>query len=98
MHTVTRELSFFCAFFAPLQLENITKRKKEKYSNIIANMNLGLIEVDQNESCFLANNSTSDIRFSSKELIGKKSNKFTLTKVSIYLKLKINQELKDWIL
>jgi acetolactate synthase small subunit len=27
---------------------NITKRKK-KYSNIIANMNLGLIEVDQND-------------------------------------------------
>jgi hypothetical protein len=36
-------------------------------------MNLGLIEVDQNESCFLANNSTTDIRFSSKELIGKKA-------------------------
>jgi hypothetical protein len=30
------------------QRRNITKRK-EKYSNIIANMNLGLIEVDQNE-------------------------------------------------
>jgi PAS domain S-box-containing protein len=37
-------------------------------------MNLGLIEVDQNERIVLANNSFSDISgFSSKELIGKKA-------------------------
>jgi PAS domain-containing protein len=34
--------------------EEILRNEKEKYSNIIANMNLGLIEVDQNERIVLA--------------------------------------------
>jgi PAS domain S-box-containing protein len=36
--------------------EEILRNEREKYSNIIANMNLGLIEADQEEKIILANN------------------------------------------
>jgi PAS domain S-box-containing protein len=63
--------------------EEILQNEKEKYSNIITNMNLGLLEVDENERIVLANNSFSEISgFSSKELIGKKATSLLLTQES----------------
>ncbi|UQD55842.1 PAS domain S-box protein [Flavobacterium sp. K5-23] len=60
--------------------EEILRNEKEKYSNIIANMNLGLIEVDHNERIILANNSFCDFSgYSLKELIGKKASSLLLT-------------------
>lgn len=66
---------FFCSF-----MQDISERKKtetklrvqeEKYRNIIANMNLGLIEVDNNEIIQFANQSFANISgFELEELIG----------------------------
>jgi PAS domain S-box-containing protein len=66
---------FFCSF-----MQDISERKKtetrlrvqeEKYRNIIANMNLGLIEVDNNEIIQFANQTFADISgFELGELIG----------------------------
>ncbi|MCZ8089610.1 MAG: PAS domain S-box protein [Flavobacterium sp.] len=50
------------------------KTEKEKYRSIIANMNLGLLEVDKNDVITLANQSFTDISgYSLEELIGKKA-------------------------
>lgn len=52
--------------------EELVRNEKEKYSNIIANMNLGLIEVDENDRITLANHSFCEISgYTSAELIGK---------------------------
>ncbi|MGW9685135.1 PAS domain S-box protein [Flagellimonas sp. 2504JD1-5] len=46
--------------------------QKEKYSSIIANMNLGLVEVDNDENILMVNQSFSDmVGISSDKLIGK---------------------------
>ncbi|MFV8226494.1 PAS domain S-box protein [Christiangramia aquimixticola] len=48
------------------------KAQKEKYSNIIANMNLGLLEIDMNNKIIMANHSFLDLSGYSREaLIGK---------------------------
>ena len=67
---------FFCAFIQDIskrkKAENNLKYQEEKYRNIIANMNLGLIEVDNNEIIQFANQSFSDISgYETNELIGK---------------------------
>jgi PAS domain S-box-containing protein len=55
------------------KLEETLQNEKEKYRNIIANMNLGLVEVDQNERIILANSSFCNISgYSLEELIGTK--------------------------
>lgn len=50
---------FFCAFIADIserkKAENSLKAQEEKYRNIIANMNMGLIEVDRDENILYAN-------------------------------------------
>ncbi|MGB3773897.1 MAG: PAS domain S-box protein [Leeuwenhoekiella sp.] len=62
--------------------ENL-KSQKEKYSNIIANMNLGLVEVDNDDNIIMVNNSFSEISgYSKKELIGKKASNLLLTEES----------------
>lgn len=54
--------------------KNDLQQQKEKYSNIIANMNLGLLEVDTEDRILLANQSFSEISgYDSSELIGKKA-------------------------
>lgn len=68
--------------------EDITIKKKykesleaerEKYSNIIANMNMGLLEVDKNDIIQLANQSFSDMSgFTTAELIGRKASELFL--------------------
>lgn len=64
-------------------IEDITIKKnfrerldaeREKYSNIIANMNMGLLEVDNNDIIKLANQSFLDMSgYKTKELIGRKT-------------------------
>ncbi|EIA09564.1 PAS domain S-box protein [Flavobacterium frigoris] len=54
--------------------EQILQAEKEKYSSIIANMNLGLLEVDLNDVVTMANQSFCDISgYNLDEVIGHKS-------------------------
>lgn len=56
------------------EAEERLKAEKEKYSSIIANMNLGLLEVDNDDVILLANNSFCSMSgFAKEELIGKKA-------------------------
>lgn len=66
----------FCSFIQDIserkKAENNLKFQEEKYRNIIANMNLGLIEVDNEEIIKYANPSFSEISgYDLNELIGK---------------------------
>ncbi|WP_316632481.1 PAS domain S-box protein [uncultured Flavobacterium sp.] len=66
---------FFCSFIQDIserkKVETKLKFQEEKYRNIIANMNLGLIEVDNNETIQYANQSFASISgFEIDELIG----------------------------
>lgn len=55
--------------------------EKEKYRSIIANMNLGLLEVDKSDTITMANQSFCDISgYSLEELIGKKAANLLLSK------------------
>ncbi len=75
------------AYFAMLEDISLKKRydesleiEKSKYQNIIANMNLGLLEVDLDDVITLSNNSFSNISgYTSEELMGKKASEFLLT-------------------
>ncbi|MFV8380017.1 PAS domain S-box protein [Flavobacterium sp. LB3R33] len=61
--------------------EEILQNEKEKYSNVIANMNLGLMEVDTNEDITFANHSFCEISgYDLEELIGKKASDLFLAK------------------
>ena len=54
--------------------------EREKYSNIIANMNMGLLEVDTNDVVLLANQSFCDMSgYSLLELLGNKASDLVLT-------------------
>lgn len=66
---------FFCSFMQDIserkKTESKLKLQEEKYRNIIANMNLGLIEVDNDDVIRYANQSFADMSgFEGKELIG----------------------------
>jgi len=68
---------FFCAFIQDvsekMEAENIRKIQEEKYQNVIAHMNLGLLEVDNNEVIQYANQSFASISgYEINELIGNK--------------------------
>ncbi len=55
--------------------------QKQKYSSIIANMNLGLVEVGNDDKILMINQSFTEMSgYSEKELIGKKGNELFLTK------------------
>jgi PAS domain S-box-containing protein len=67
---------FFCAFIQDVsekkEAETIRKIQEEKYQNVIAHMNLGLLEVDNNEIIQYANQSFATISgYEINELIGK---------------------------
>ncbi|GAA4763334.1 MULTISPECIES: PAS domain-containing hybrid sensor histidine kinase/response regulator [Flavobacterium] len=67
----------FCSFIQDISerkaAENNLKYQEEKYRNIIANMNLGLIEVDNNEIAKYVNQSFLEISgYEESEIIGKK--------------------------
>jgi len=60
--------------------EESLEAQKEKYSSIIANMNLGLLEVDNNDVILLANQSFCEMSgYSLNELVGKKAADLMLT-------------------
>jgi PAS domain S-box-containing protein len=64
--------------------EEVLKNERNKYSSIIANMNLGLLEVDNNDVITLANNGFCEISgFSIEELIGEKAAKLLVTEENI---------------
>lgn len=70
------ERNFFCLFIQDIterkEAENIRKIQEEKYQNVIAHMNLGLLEVDTNEIIQYANQSFAAMSgFEIDELIGK---------------------------
>lgn len=67
---------FFCSFIQDIserkKAENKLKYQEEKYRNIISNMNLGLIEVDNDEIIQFANQSFAAMSgYDLKDLIGK---------------------------
>ncbi|WP_289024157.1 PAS domain S-box protein [uncultured Salegentibacter sp.] len=63
----------------PKRYKESLRAQKEKYSNIIANMNLGLIEVDNNDKILMANHSFCDISgYSEEELKGKVASQLLL--------------------
>lgn len=67
--------TFFCSFIQDIserkKAESTLKFQEEKYRNIIANMNLGLIEVDNNEIIQFANQSFAEMSgFDVNEIIG----------------------------
>lgn len=75
---------FFCGFMKDISArknsENRLKAQEEKYRNIIANMNLGLLEVDTEENILFANQSFCDISgYGEEELIKSKTDRFLLT-------------------
>lgn len=71
------EQVFFCAFIQDIsekkEAENIRKIQEEKYQNVIAHMNLGLLEVNNEEIIQYANQSFANISgYEISELLGKK--------------------------
>lgn len=71
---------FFCSFIQDIserkKAENQLKFQEEKYRNIIANMNLGMLEVDNEEKILFANQSFSKISgYGVSELLGKNPSK-----------------------
>lgn len=66
--------------------EETVRKQKEKYQNIIANMNLGLIEVDLNDEIQYVNPSFENISgFPKAELIGKRASDILIPKVNAKL-------------
>lgn len=68
--------TFFCAFIQDISdkkaAENIRKIQEEKFQNVITHMNLGLIEVDNNEIIQYANQSfAAIIGYEISELVGR---------------------------
>jgi PAS domain S-box-containing protein len=62
------------------QYSKSLESQKQKYSNIIANMNLGLIEVDSNDKILMVNQSFSKMSgYTKEELIGKKGHEIFLS-------------------
>ena len=73
------------------QYSKILESQKEKYSSIIANMKLGLVEVNQNDEILMINQSFLDMSgYSENELIGKKAKEVFLSKSDRYLLTKQN--------
>ncbi len=72
---------FFCSFIQDIserkKAESSLKHQEEKYRNIIANVNLGLIEIDTNETIQYVNQSFAAMSgYETHELIGKKTTNF----------------------
>lgn len=72
---------FFCSFIQDIserkKAESSLKHQEEKYRNIIANVNLGLIEIDIHETIQYVNQSFAAMSgYDTHELIGKKTTDF----------------------
>lgn len=87
---------FFCSFIQDIserkKAENKLRFQEEKFRNIIANMNLGLIEVDNDEIIQFTNQSFADISgFDKEELIGKNASELFILGENLDL---INEKIK----
>ena len=70
--------------------------QKEKYSNIIANMNLGLVEVNNDDTILMVNQSFTKISgYSEKELLGKKASDIFLANTNSEQIEKENQKRRN---
>lgn len=81
---------YFCGFMKDIssrkRSENLLKAQEEKYRNIITNMNLGLLEVDNEENILFTNQSFCEMSgYSVEELIGNKTNIFLLNEEEVSL-------------
>tara|TARA_R110001632_G_scaffold87188_1_gene189623 strand:- start:685 stop:2670 length:1986 start_codon:yes stop_codon:yes gene_type:complete len=75
------------------QFRKTLETQKQKYSNIIANMNLGLIEVNNEDEILMINQSFSEMSgYSEEELIGKTANQIFLTKKESIVILEQNEK------
>ncbi|GAK92616.1 sensory transduction histidine kinase [Nonlabens ulvanivorans] len=60
--------------------------QKQKYSSIIANMNLGLVEVDTNENILMVNQSFTEMSgYSEEEVLGEKASSLFLEEENIHV-------------
>lgn len=72
--------------------ENLLTKQEEKYRNIIANMNLGLLEVTADETIIFANQSFCDMSgYTIEDLKGEKATKFLLNDDDLNI---LNERLK----
>ncbi|MGB3799070.1 MAG: PAS domain S-box protein, partial [Lewinella sp.] len=72
---------YFCGFMKDISVrkaaENRLRSQEEKFRNIIANMNLGLLEVDKDRTVLFANQCFCDISgFAEDELLGQDTDSF----------------------
>ena len=72
---------YFCGFMKDIsarkQSENVLRSQEEKFRNIIANMNLGLLEVDTERTILFANQSFCDLSgYTVEELVGHDTDDF----------------------
>lgn len=91
--------SFFCSFIQDIserkKAENKLKFQEEKYRNIISNMNLGLIEVDNQEIIQFANQSFAAMSgYEIEDLIGKNPSEIFVFGENLE-KLKYKKELRS---
>jgi PAS domain S-box-containing protein len=91
--------NYFCGFMKDIssrkRSENLLKTQEEKYRNIITNMNLGMLEVDNEENILFANQSFCDISgYQTEELIGAKTSKFLLSREETLI-LEEKQQLRN---
>lgn len=71
----------------------VIEAERQKYSSIIANMNLGLIEVDNDDTIIMVNQSLEQMSgYSSEELIGNKGKDILLVKEDLQILAKENSK------
>lgn len=92
------EEKFFCSFIQDIserkKAETSLKAQEEKYRNIIANMNMGLIEVDRNDIILYANQGFLSISgYELDEIIGKSAPEIFMYNEDLKL-VKSKQELR----
>ena len=80
--------TFFCSFIQDIserkKAEDNLKSQEEKYRNIIANMNLGLMVVDNDEVIQFANQSFLDISgYEMEEILGKKASSLFISEENL---------------
>lgn len=86
---IQNEKSFFCLFIQDVsekkEAENLRRIQEEKYQNVIAHMNLGLLEVDNNDVILYANQSFVVMSgYEKGELIGKKTTDIFITGENVH--------------
>ncbi len=89
---------FFCSFIQDISerknAENNLKSQEEKYRNIIANMNLGLMVVDNDEVIQFANQSFLSISgFEMDEILGKKASQLFISEENLEI-MKAKSEMR----